>query len=434
MPSTSPLPATLRSRVVTALAAAAGLLALVGLVAPPVDAASAAAPPAAPDTTVATISPDLALVAVDSAPYRTARAALERSETDLAAARSDRETSSSLLMNLRARDEELSGRITQDTTAQATAAAQLEAVRRTLRAIAVTSYVQGHETPVDLQDLDAAFETENQAVVFNAVSAGQRAKEQAANDALAAAAQALDTDVAERAEVRDQARTTTTARDDAVTREGALGTEIAQEVIAVETTRARAGVVKGDGMSLIALDAYWKAAQETARSNPGCGIEWWALAGIGRAEGHHGTFGTSQVLGNGDTSLPIVGVILDGSNDTTAISDSDDGEVDGDPDHDHAVGPMQFIPSTWKRWKADGNGDGNANPNNMYDAALAAAHYLCAGGPMRTDEDLTRGYYSYNRSDEYGAAVLSSALAYRDGIPIPAPPPAPLLPAVPSGG
>jgi len=434
MPSTSPLPATLRSRVVTALAAAVGLLALAGLVTPPVDAASAAAPPALPDATVATISPDLALVAVDSAAYRTARAAVERSETDLAAARADRASSSSLLVTLRAREEELSGRITQDTTAHAEAATHLEAVRRTLRAIAVTSYVQGHEAPPDLQDLDAAFATESQAVVFNAVSAGQRSKEQAATAALTAAAEALDADLAERAEVRDQARATAAALDDAARREAALGTEIVQEQVAVDSSRARAEVVKGDGMSLIVLDAYWKAAQETAHSQPSCGIEWWALAGIGRAEGHHGTFGASEVLGNGDTSHPIVGIALDGSNDTAAVPDTDGGEVDGDPDHDHAVGPMQFIPSTWKRWKADGNGDGKADPNNVYDAADAAAHYLCAGGPMRTAEDLTRGYYSYNRSDEYGAAVLSSALAYRDGIPIPRPPPAPLLPAVPSGG
>jgi hypothetical protein len=44
-----------------------------------------------------------------------------------------------------------------------------------------------------------------------------------------------------------------------------------------------------------------------------------------------------------------------------------------------AVGPMQFIASTWRRVQVDGNGDGRGDPDNIYDAALGAAVYLCAG-------------------------------------------------------
>ncbi len=193
-------------------------------------------------------------------------------------------------------------------------------------------------------------------------------------------------------------------------------------------------------MTLLALDAYWKAAQAIAFGKPRCGITWWALAGIGRVEGHHGTFGGAQVQGNGDTTKPIVGITLDGINDTAVIGDTDGGKYDGDPNFDHAVGPMQFIPSTWERWKGDGNGDGIDDPNNMYDATLGAANYLCASGPMVSDDDLTRGYFSYNHSDDYAAAVLADAQYYRDNVKIPTPPPGAVVPAaatnasVPSGG
>jgi membrane-bound lytic murein transglycosylase B len=73
---------------------------------------------------------------------------------------------------------------------------------------------------------------------------------------------------------------------------------------------------------------------------------------------------------------------------------------------------MQFIPSTWKHWQQDGNGDHKDDPNNVYDAALAAAHYLCASGPMKTDPQLTRGFLSYNQSEAYAQEVLGFAKQY----------------------
>ena len=111
------------------------------------------------------------------------------------------------------------------------------------------------------------------------------------------------------------------------------------------------------------------------------------VVGITRIESRHGTYGGARLLANGDVDRRIVGIPLDGTNNTEVITDTDGGQYDGDPVYDRAVGPMQFIPSTWRRWAQDGNGDGVKDPNNIYDAADAAAHYLCASGSMRTDEE-----------------------------------------------
>ena len=125
------------------------------------------------------------------------------------------------------------------------------------------------------------------------------------------------------------------------------------------------------------LDAYVKAATALAFEKPACGLRWTALAGIGRTESGHGTFGGAVVQPNGDLTRPIVGIPLDGENGTAVIGDSDGGALDTDPDFDRAVGPMQFIPTSWQTLGRDGNGDGVSDPQNMYDAALAAAGLLC---------------------------------------------------------
>ena len=66
-----------------------------------------------------------------------------------------------------------------------------------------------------------------------------------------------------------------------------------------------------------------------------------------------------------------------------AIPDTDNGRWDGDKVWDRAVGPMQFIPATWQGAGRDGDGDGVANPNDIDDAALAAADYLCPSSGQR---------------------------------------------------
>ena len=78
----------------------------------------------------------------------------------------------------------------------------------------------------------------------------------------------------------------------------------------------------------------------------------------------------------GNAVPPIFGIALDGGN-TAEITDTDDGAIDGDAEFDRAVGPMQLIPQTWRNWHIDGGGDGVEDPQNIDDAALAAANYLC---------------------------------------------------------
>lgn len=107
-----------------------------------------------------------------------------------------------------------------------------------------------------------------------------------------------------------------------------------------------------------------------------------------------------------DVVPPVVGPALAGGR-FAAIRDTDGGRLDGDPVWDRAVGPMQFIPGTWRLWGADGNGDGVADPQNVEDAALAAGRYLCAGGrDLSRPADLEAAILSYNHSRQYLAAVL----------------------------
>ena len=187
------------------------------------------------------------------------------------------------------------------------------------------------------------------------------------------------------------------------------------------------------GIPATALDAYRRAATVAAVRTPACGISWALLAGIGRMESDHGRFGGAVLYSTGVSSRPIIGPALNG-NGTALIRDTDHGYYDHDTVYDHAVGPMQFIPSTWARWGADGNSDGHRDPFNVYDAAGAAAGYLCAaGGDLRTVAGQTRAVFAYNHVPSYVAAVLALEAAYaagRSGAVIPAvAPPAVSAPA-----
>lgn len=196
-------------------------------------------------------------------------------------------------------------------------------------------------------------------------------------------------------------------------------------------------VTDGLGVPAAVRAAYERATELTAVSDPRCGLTWEVLAGVGRVESGHASGG--RVDDDGATRGRIMGIRLDGSVPGTAtIPDSDDGALDGDTEFDRAVGPMQFLPGTWARYGADGNDDGVRDPHNVYDAALAAARYLCAGGGnLAEPPDLLAALFRYNPSVSYGLAVQAWAQAYRTGgapvIPaqegaVPESPPAPVAP------
>ncbi|MEV8438288.1 lytic transglycosylase domain-containing protein [Actinosynnema sp. NPDC051121] len=171
------------------------------------------------------------------------------------------------------------------------------------------------------------------------------------------------------------------------------------------------------GIPGVMLDAYMRAADRLAQTTPNCHLDWPLLASIGRIESGHARGG--RVKENGTTVEPILGPVLNGSPGVAAIRDTDGGRFDGDRNWDRAVGPMQFIPSTWEGYAADGNADGERNPNNIYDATIGAGNYLCANNAdVSNPEQRARSVFRYNQSNEYVATVLYWANVYASGVPV----------------
>ena len=176
----------------------------------------------------------------------------------------------------------------------------------------------------------------------------------------------------------------------------------------------------------IALAAYRNAEQKMAVEAPGCGVSWNLLAGIGRIESGHA--GGGAVDARGTAVIPIYGPALDGTlpGNEVIIQSSVGNRVT----YARAMGPMQFLPGTWARYASDGKGDGTADPQNLFDATLAAARYLCSGGLNLGDPaQVMAAILRYNNSMPYAQNVLGWAAAYTTGVvpvdlpPITGPPP-----------
>jgi membrane-bound lytic murein transglycosylase B len=171
---------------------------------------------------------------------------------------------------------------------------------------------------------------------------------------------------------------------------------------------------------MIALNAYQNAERMMAASYPSCGISWNLLAGIGRIESMHANGGATDA--SGEAARPIYGPSLDGSlpgNEVIELSRSSSRVT-----YARALGPMQFLPGTWSRYASDGNGDGKADVQNVFDASLAAARYLCSGGlNLRDQSQVMTAILRYNNSMAYAQNVLGWAAAYATGVvPIDLPP------------
>ncbi len=174
-------------------------------------------------------------------------------------------------------------------------------------------------------------------------------------------------------------------------------------------------VIDSTGIPVTVLKAYKRAKRTVKAVNPVCHISISLLSAVGRVESDHAYGGYLDK--NGRTLEPILGPRLDGHPGVKSISDSDNGVYDGDKKYDRAVGPMQFIPTTWAMWATDGNGDKIGDPSNIYDASLSAAWYLCASGAdLREPKALKKAILSYNGSENYYKLVLAWYKAYHTAL------------------
>ena len=174
-----------------------------------------------------------------------------------------------------------------------------------------------------------------------------------------------------------------------------------------------------NGIPAMAVTAYQRAAGVLGSIKPGCGIDWALLGAIGRVESNHARFGGNVLDASGIARPGIIGIPLDGSRGTARITDTDGGALDRDTVFDRAVGPMQFIPTSWSMAGRDGDGDGVANPQSLADAVTGAGVLLCSGGTdLHQPGAAYRAVLRYNHSDSYVRTVLSIADAYRRGVTV----------------
>ena len=171
------------------------------------------------------------------------------------------------------------------------------------------------------------------------------------------------------------------------------------------------GVAQATGIPERALLGYAGASLRLAHEAPACRLGWNTLAALGAIESGHGTHAGSAVDADGVVRPSILGPLLDGSA-FDAIADTDRGRWDGNAEWDRAVGPLQFIPATWQRWGADGNGDGVANAQQIDDAALAAGRYLCSYGDLSVPGIWRTSIFAYNHVESYVNAVAATANEY----------------------
>ncbi len=165
-----------------------------------------------------------------------------------------------------------------------------------------------------------------------------------------------------------------------------------------------------------ALAAYQRAATVVNAADESCSIPWQLIAAVGRVESDHGRYGGNVLDDEGLATPGIYGVPLTGSNGTARITDTDAGQFDDDQRFDRAVGPMQFIPSTWAVVGVDADGDGERNPQDIDDAALATGVYLCSGPDDLSERPGQRAaVFRYNNSNSYVDLVISVMESYLGG-------------------
>lgn len=150
------------------------------------------------------------------------------------------------------------------------------------------------------------------------------------------------------------------------------------------------------GVPDLAAKAYLNASVRVTELHPECTVPPEVLVAFGRQESDHG-----QVVEWDDTGHSIG--ILKGYANTG--DDTEGGELDGDTEADWAVGPMQFIPTTWKAYAQDGDGDGKAEPGSFYDSALTGAWHICSlAGAFPKASVIAAAWAQYDTAYRYADA------------------------------
>ena len=130
----------------------------------------------------------------------------------------------------------------------------------------------------------------------------------------------------------------------------------------------------------VALEAYGYAEWVLQQTRPTCKLQWTTLAAIGKVTTEHGKQDGSSLDHLGRQRPALIGPPLNGTGGNPRVHDTDGGALDRDQNWDRTLGPMQFIASMWRVSGVDADGDEIADPQDIDDAALAAAYHLCAGG------------------------------------------------------
>jgi membrane-bound lytic murein transglycosylase B len=344
-----------------------------------------------------------------------ARTQVRALEGSVAATRRAEAGARERLAGLETRAAALAGRLNELSARERELAEQLGAARERLRKLAVASYVNGgSSSSVDyLLRAESPADLSRRRKLLTSVG---RVRNRAVKDYAAArqaASEQLQRSVADLDHVKAASVTARAELEAATSQIGRLTAELDR---ARERRKLLLAVTPVAGLDIPGLffDAYRAAADAMAELNPRCALRWTALAGVGRIESNHGRSGEATLSLHGDISPPIIGIPLDGNNSTALIPDTDRGALDGDVVVDRAVGPMQVIPSTWRVVARDGNGDKIEDPNNVFDAALTAAAYLCRAAPggLTADAGLQAAFFSYNHSEAYSLTALHWSKVY----------------------
>jgi hypothetical protein len=171
------------------------------------------------------------------------------------------------------------------------------------------------------------------------------------------------------------------------------------------------------GIPVVAVQAYGYAELVLARTAPSCHLSWTTIAAIAKVESSHGSANGAVLNVDGSVAPPIFGLPLDGKGGRQEIRDTDQGALDGDPQFDRAIGPLQFVPQTWTAVSVgngvDADNNGISDPNDIDDASLAAAKYLCQNGRDLAKPDAWwDAILTYNAIRPYAQKVFDAANEY----------------------